>query len=182
MNRSIIITLTLLVLSLCLKLNAQEQNQTIVITANQDKAALAFDFGVLDFITKPILTKRFKLAIDRFLNDGGSFIQREKLKYLSIKSAGVVELIPLENVEFIKASGNYSEVYTSEQSCLLHDKNLDKLLKILPDSFIRIHRSYVVAEHKIIKVIKHGGGKYSVAHTNGKLLPQSRDVYKQKFR
>ena len=75
-----------------------------------------------------------------------------------------------------------SRVYTSESGCLLHDKNLEKLLKILPVSFIRIHRSYVVAEDKITKVIKHGGGKYSVALTNGELLPLSRDIYKQKFK
>ena len=49
------------------------------------------------------------------------------IMWISLKQAGVVELIPLENVEFIKESGYYSEVYTSEQSCLLHDKNLDKL-------------------------------------------------------
>ncbi len=29
--------------------------QTIIITANREQASLAFDYGVLDFISKPIL-------------------------------------------------------------------------------------------------------------------------------
>ena len=52
--------------------------QTIIITANREQASLAFDYGVLDFISKPILEKRFKMAVDRFLSDSNP--QREALK------------------------------------------------------------------------------------------------------
>ena len=104
--------------------------QTVIITANREQASLAFDYGVLDFISKPILEKRFKMAVDRFLSDSNP--QREALKYLAIKSRGQVQLIDIEEVEYIKASGNYSEVITHKKECFIHDKNLDKLLKILP--------------------------------------------------
>ena len=107
--------------------------QTIIITANRDQAANAFDYGVFDFISKPILEARFKVAIDRLQNNTGSY--REQLKKLAIKTKGAIQLIPIENVIYIKASGNYSEIYTKDSLCFLHDKNLEKLLQLLPEQF-----------------------------------------------
>lgn len=153
--------------------------QTIIVTANREKASLAFDFGVLDFISKPIIEERFKLAIDRFLNGINPY--REKLKYLSIKSKGIVRLIDIHEIEFIKASGNYSEIHTIQKASFLHDKNLEKLSRILPDHFIRVHRSYIVAETKINTIIKHGGGKYSLKLEGGECISLSRTIYKSFF-
>ena len=73
-----------------------------------EATALAFDHGVLDFITKPISESRFKLAVDRYLSD--TFCQREQLKYLSIKSKGQVKLLPIAQIDHIKAAGNYTEI------------------------------------------------------------------------
>lgn len=153
--------------------------QTIIVTANREQALAAFDFGVLDFIGKPIVEKRFKVAIDRFLNAAGT--HRERLKYLTIKSKGVIQLIKIEDIEYIRASGNYAEIHISEKSSFLHDKNLDKLRKILPDNFIRVHRSYLIPSSRIHKIIKHGGGKYSIELASGRAIPLSRDVYKERY-
>ena len=153
--------------------------QTVIITANREQASLAFDYGVLDFISKPILEKRFKMAVDRFLSDSNP--QREALKYLAIKSRGQVQLIDIEEVKYIKASGNYSEVFTHKNECFIHDKNLDKLLKILPKQFLRVHRSYIIPKRSISKVIRHGGGKYSIVLKAGEEVPLSRVVYKEFF-
>jgi len=153
--------------------------QTIVITANKDQASQAFDHGILDFISKPISEKRFKIAIDRFLSNDN--MNRENLKSLSIKSKGVIELIQIDEIEYIKASGNYSEIYTLSEKQYLHDKNLDKLLRILPKNFIRVHRSYIIPKEGILKVIKHGGGKYDIELKSGFHIPLSREIYKQYF-
>jgi DNA-binding LytR/AlgR family response regulator len=151
--------------------------QTIIITANRDKAANAFDIGVFDFISKPILENRFKLAIDRLQNSTASY--REQLKQLAVKTKGAIQLIPIDDVVYIKASGNYSELYTNDGSCYLHDKNLEKLVQLLPDYFIRIHRSYVVDKNQIVKILKHGGGKYSLQLQHALDIPLSREYYKK---
>ncbi|HAA13924.1 MAG TPA: DNA-binding response regulator [Cytophagales bacterium] len=162
-----------------LKSATAESFHTIVITANREKAATAFDFGVLDFISKPIVESRFQLAIGRFLNGNGAY--REKLRYLSIKSKGVVQLVSLQEIECIKASGNYSEIHLGNAQRYLHDKNLESLMRILPDSFVRVHRSYVVEKSKIKKVLKHGGGRYSIELRSGEVVSLSRAVYKESF-
>ncbi len=151
--------------------------QTIIITANREQAANAFDFGVFDFISKPILETRFKVAIDRLQNNTASY--REQIKQLAVKTKGAVQLIPIENVAYIKASGNYSEIYTKDLLCFLHDKNLEKLLQLLPKQFNRVHRSYVVDTNQIVKIIKHGGGKYSLKLLHDLETPLSREYYKK---
>jgi DNA-binding LytR/AlgR family response regulator len=163
-----------------LKTVMAESFQTIVITANREKAATAFDYGVLDFVSKPIIEYRFKVAIDRFLHGSGAY--REKLKHLSIKSKGIIRLINLTKIECIKASGNYSEICMDNTDTYLHDKNLEKLIKVLPDSFIRIHRSYIVEKSKIRKIHKHGGGRYSIELYSGKKVSLSRMIYKELFK
>ncbi|EZH73834.1 hypothetical protein ATO12_18045 [Aquimarina atlantica] len=162
-----------------LKLVASSSFQTIIITANREKASIAFDFGVLDFISKPILEKRFKIAVNRFLNSNG--VHRERLKCLAVKSKKAISLINIEDIECIKASGNYSEIYTVDKRRFLHDKNLEKLTKILPDSFIKVHRSYIVEKSKINKVLKHGGGKYGLELMSGEIVSLSRTMYKKFF-
>lgn len=151
--------------------------QTIIITANRDQAATAFDFGVFDFISKPILETRFKKAVDRFVN--GTANCREQLKYLGVKKRGEIKLISIDNIIYIKASGNYSEIYTKDQQQHLHDKNLEKLLQILPETFIKTHRSYIVDKSQIVKVIKHGNGKFSLQLHDEFSIPLSREVYKR---
>jgi DNA-binding LytR/AlgR family response regulator len=91
-------------------------------------------------------------------------------------------LVAIEEIGYIKATGNYSQVFTKNNECYLHDKNLNKLLQILPKTFIRTHRSYVVPPNNIQKIIKQGGGKYSVQLGSGQVIPLSRDVYKVVFR
>jgi DNA-binding LytR/AlgR family response regulator len=151
--------------------------QTIIITANREQASLAFDYGVFDFISKPILENRFKIAIDRLQNSTASY--REQLKQLAVKTKGAIQLIPLESIIYIKASGNYSEIYTKDGSCYLHDKNLEKLLQLLPEKYLRVHRSYVVDTSEIQKVLKHGNGKYSLQLQAEFSIPLSREVYKK---
>jgi two-component system response regulator LytT len=151
--------------------------QTIIITANREQASLAFDYGVFDFISKPILENRFKLSIDRLQNDTATY--REQLKQLAVKIKGAIQLIPLKNILYIKASGNYSEIYTKDKQCFLHDKNLKKLLAILPEKYERVHRSYVVETTEIQKILKHGSGKYSLQLQNEFSIPLSREIYKK---
>ena len=151
--------------------------QTIIITANRDQAANAFDYGVFDFISKPILETRFKIAIDRLQNNTASY--REQLKQLAVKTKGAIQLIPLEKIFYIKASGNYSEIYTKDKQCFVHDKNLEKLLAILPEKYERVHRSFVLDTNKIQKIIKHGSGKYSLQLQNDFSIPLSREIYKK---
>ncbi|MEO1518680.1 MAG: response regulator [Bacteroidota bacterium] len=152
--------------------------QTIIISANTDQALTAFEYGVLDFIPKPFTHHRLQKAFDRYLQKTGN-PQDSSLRFLSIRRKGAVELLDLKQILYIKAAGNYSEIYLSEDQKVLHDKSLNNLELLLPPTFKRIHRSYICYWPAVQKILTHGGGKYELVLHNELLLPMSRSRYQQ---
>lgn len=61
----------------------------------------------------------------------------------------------------------------------LHDKSLDSLLAILPNTFERIHKSYIVRISEVKEVLVHSGNKYELILNNELILPIGRTRYKE---
>ena len=149
--------------------------QTIVISANTDRALEAFHYEVLDFIAKPFTEKRLRESFARLEKSVSS---GKDLRFLSVAFHGTIQLIPIEDLTYIQADHNCSVVHVRGGRSYIHQKSLQSLLKVLPIHFLRIHRSYIVNEHSIHKVIKHGAGKYEIwLHTPSITLPLSRARY-----
>jgi two-component system response regulator LytT len=129
---------------------------TIIISAYADKAIEAFEYGVLDFIAKPFTKARLQQAINR-LSDTH---QRQDygVRYLSVKQASITQLIEISQIDYIAATGHYSEVFFNN-STRLHDKPIQKLLMLLPPNFEHIHRSYIVNMNKVVSLKSEPGSK-----------------------
>ena len=145
---------------------------TIVVSANTHRAFEAFDYGVLDFLGKPVSKERLEQAFARM--DGAGSGTAPAPKFLAIRGTGAVALVPLENVAFIRGAGKYSEVLTQDGNVHLHHKTLDRLEALLQPRFVRIHRSYLVERVRIRRLIVGGGGSYSAALEDGTELPVGR--------
>ena len=150
---------------------------TIVITANKSEAARAFDLGVFDFISKPLTKKRFEIAVERFKDS--SFQKDSIIKTLTIRSNKQIELIEIKNILYVKASGHYTDIYLKNSEHYLYDKSIEKCLEILPQEFLRIHRSYITNRANIKRIINHGAGRYEVELLNNKKIPLNRVWYKK---
>ena len=143
---------------------------TIVVSANADRAIEAFDLGVLDFIAKPFTNERVNKAIAR-MQDAN---KRGRTKYLSYRRLGNTELLAVEHIVYLKASGHYCEIITDDGQTVLHDKPLDKLLALLPESFVRIHRSYAAPIDRFKRLHTEEGSKYWLTMCDGSTLPVGR--------
>ena len=154
-----------------------EPFHTIVISAYTDKAITAFEYGVLDFIAKPFAIERVKQALDR----GGSKLAttQQTLKFLAIKTLGIIRLIPIEDVLFVQGADVYSELHLRNGTTALHDKSLEKLAQLLPASFERIHKSYLADSRFFDKIHIQSGGRYMLQLTSGHQLPVGRTRYEQ---
>jgi two-component system, LytTR family, response regulator LytT len=148
---------------------------TIVVSANEDQALRAFEYGVLDFVPKPVSEERLEKALNRVrdANYAG-----KHAKYLPIRKPRGVALIPLEEVAYFRGDGNYVEIRLKTGVSEYHRQTLDSLAKVLPPQFSRIHRSYIVDRRGVKCVISHGGGMYDVELESGAKLPLSRIHYK----
>lgn len=150
--------------------------QTIIISAYTDKAITAFAYGVLDFVPKPFDEIRLSQAFMRFTTPEKS---ANDIQFLAVKKAKAVKLIKINDIRYIKGAGIYTELHLSDGSIELHDKSLESLEKLLPLTFERIHKSYIVCWLEADKLVVEAGGKYSMLLKNGDMLPVGRSKYKE---
>ncbi|TDQ10993.1 LytR/AlgR family response regulator transcription factor [Pedobacter metabolipauper] len=160
-----------------LELMVSASFHTIIVSANTDKAITAFAYGVLDFVPKPFDQDRLFRALGRFL--APAIKTHEDIKYLAVKTAGQVKLISITEVMYIKGAGIYTELHLKNGRQELHDKSLELLEQLLPVSFQRIHRSYIVNMEYAEKILVQPGSRYGVSLKNEEILPVGRSKYKE---
>ena len=156
-----------------LKLSISSSFQTIIVSANIDKAILAFEYGVIDFVPKPILFERLKKAIYKLKSS--SF--KSKTKYLGVKEDNSIKFLLTKNIIYIQGNNKNSILYLKDGNKKIHSKNLENLSKIIPNYFFRIHKSYLINLKELEKVLVQSGGDYKAKLNTGKLLPISRKIY-----
>lgn len=124
--------------------------KTILTTAYSEFALESYDYGVIDYLLKPIYFPRFLKAIDRFFSmDSNKAKEEEIINSISVKVDGYFIDIELDQLLFAQSFGNYVKLHTSKRTYLASITTTE-LEKCLPEkNFMRIHKSYIVALDKI---------------------------------
>lgn len=137
---------------------AQKTPMVIITTAFPSYALEGFQLDVLDYLLKPITFERFFKAA-RKARDYHRLLMKpvainphktEKQEdYFFIKCGSKYEKIPLEDILYVEGMQNYVNIYTVKGKYLtiLSLKSLEENLS--EQSFIRVHKSYIVAIGKI---------------------------------
>lgn len=152
-----------------------EPFHTIIISAYKDRAIRAFEYGVLDFIPKPFDEDRLAKACQRITSKPS---EETQAKFLAIKKKGKQSLVPIDKIIYIKGAGIYTELILKSGKKEIHSKTLESLSALLPASFERIHKSYLVEMKQAKELIIEPGSKYSLEISNGEQLPIGRTKYK----
>ena len=106
---------------------------TIVVSAFSNRAVTAFEYGVLDFVSKPFDKKRIAKAINRV--ESNLTKEGVGIKYLAIRKNKSIILLDIKEILFIQGAGIYTEVNLKNGTKEIHDKSLDKLMQLLPNNF-----------------------------------------------
>ena len=102
----------------------------------------------------------------------------EKITRISVKKNQAIFSIPVEQIQYIEADGDYVLIYTSEGK-FLKDKTMKYWETYLPDNiFVRIHRSFIVNLTCISKIELYEKETYKVQLKNGSSLKASASGYK----
>ncbi|MTI41647.1 LytR/AlgR family response regulator transcription factor [Fulvivirga lutimaris] len=160
-----------------LKSAVSESFHTIIISAYKDQAITAFEYGVLDFVPKPFNIERLEQAFERVTSQEKT--DASSIKFLAVKKRGNIQLVPVEDILYIKGAGAYTELYLMNGNKELHDKSLEKLEQLLSPTFERIHKSYLVKMSEVKEIIVKSGSKYEVELNSGEFLPIGRTRYKE---
>ena len=148
---------------------------TIVVSANTDRALEAFELGVLDFVGKPFTQERIEKALKRYTDKN----YKGQCKQLSYKKQNSVHFININDIQFVQAAGHYSEITMQNGDVILHDKHLDKVMQILPNTFVRVHRSYAISLHEVSNVSQKSGAKYLAHLKSGASVPVGRTKFSE---
>jgi hypothetical protein len=93
----------------------------------------------------------------------------ETLNRITVRTGQKIRFIPIENILYIKADGDYISIRTAEGSHL-KEQTMKEVEKGLPiDDFVRIHRSYIINIHHISRIERYGERQQVVLHNNEKI-------------
>src|SRR5690242_19944215 len=166
----------------------------VFVTAFDQYALRAFDVHAIDYLLKPFTDDRFRQSLEQAkqlvrqgrLGDLSSKLaalldhdepappRPRYLDRLVVKSGGKVTLLPVGEIEWIDAEGDYVRIHVGKSWHLLREtmKNLESQLD--PARFVRIHRSTIVNLEKIKELQPFFRGEYVVVLHGGTTLKLSR--------
>ena len=126
--------------------------QVIIITANPNYALKAFDFGVTDYLLKPVKTGRFNKAIKKSCIIYGKVPEPiEEEEFLKVRSNMNNRKLNIREIQWVEALGDYVKIITENETLVVLSSMKSISDKLPNDRFLRIHRSYIVNLNKIEK-------------------------------
>ena len=169
-----------------------EENYNIIFTTAYDQYALkAFDVNAIDYLLKPFSRDRFKEAvnkvIDKINNSENQIVKTplpelistdEKLKRIVVKKNNKIVIISVDKIKYLKAEDDYVNIVTSEGSFLKQNR-MKYYEEHLPDSFIRVHRSYIANLNEIKEISLLEKDSHIIILKSGEKLPVSKSGYKK---
>nr|WP_227026950.1 LytTR family DNA-binding domain-containing protein [Corallococcus soli] len=148
----------------------------VFVTAFDRYAVRAFEANALDYLLKPFSDQRFREALERARRQRAQGRDRDLLKQLSsllehhrspppeparppssggpveriaVKTGGKVLLIPVEELDWCEAEGNYVVLHAGTRRPMLRE-TLGQVEQWLdPRRFVRVHRSVLVNVERI---------------------------------
>ncbi|WP_448518848.1 LytR/AlgR family response regulator transcription factor [Rhodoflexus sp.] len=126
----------------------------ILITSKTEHAIEAFEYGVIDYLVKPVRYMRFHAAMQKLQEFLKSRLQTDLDEdNVFIKSSGNQFIkIQLSKVLYLESLADYVNFHMEGGQQHLVLTTMKALISKLPAHFLRIHRSYVVNYHKIDSV------------------------------
>ncbi|WPB73006.1 LytTR family DNA-binding domain-containing protein [Archangium violaceum] len=149
----------------------------IFVTAHDRYAVRAFEVNALDYLLKPFHDARFRQALERARQVLGSGRDREIIQRLSallsghltavpapppaalpstgylerlvVKTDERVELVPVEQIDWCEAEGNYVVLHVGRRSPMIRETLSQVEQWLDPRRFLRIHRSTLVNVERI---------------------------------
>lgn len=132
--------------------------QVILTTAYSEYAIQSYEYGVADYLLKPIEFSRFYKSVNRIManvniqpttapvNTTTAYKEAEKKDdFLFIKADNKVIKVNYAEVQYITSKGAYVQIVTTTGKKIMTLQSMNKMEEILPSStFFRVHRSHII--------------------------------------
>ncbi len=164
---------------------------TIFITAYDKYAVKAFERNAVDYLLKPYSKERLISAFEKAKELIGNQekannvkvaidahrVQIEIIDRIAVKTGSKIKIIYIEDVEYLESQDDYVMIYTGDGK-YLKQKTMKFFENHLPkQSFVRIHRSYMVRIDFVEQIELYEKEGYIIKLKNGKTIPVSKSGY-----
>ncbi len=133
--------------------------KVIFTTAYRKYAVEGFELDAVDYLLKPISFERFLKAVNKVLQTeinapDSAFPAKDTIaeipnQSLYVRAERKMIKVLLDDILYIEGMGDYIKIITGKKT-IITKRPLSTLEETLPkDSFLRIHRSFIVALNKI---------------------------------
>jgi DNA-binding LytR/AlgR family response regulator len=130
--------------------------KVILTTSKTDYAFNAFEYGVADFLKKPITFNRFQEAITKITVSLTEKILQPVLKIpavnleeIFIKADGKLTRLNYKEILYIESLGDYVKYFTATKNYVTLSTLKAVEEKMGSTNFMKVHRSYIVNLQKI---------------------------------
>lgn len=130
----------------------------IFTTAYSEYAIESYDLEAVDYLLKPFEFDRFLKAVIKAKEifklklqpkDKQTVYSSPVENKIQLKSGSETFQIKIDDIKYIEGLGNYVNIYLCDQKIATYISLKDLLEKLPAESFIRIHKSYIVSINQI---------------------------------
>ena len=128
--------------------------KVILTTAYSEYALESYNYGVVDYLLKPIKLTRFLKAINKV--SASKIIEPKKdtaTEELQIKHDGMPVNISFNSILYIQSFGNYLKIFTDSRMYLISE-TLINITTLLSENFQRTHKSYITNLERVTKATR----------------------------
>jgi two-component system LytT family response regulator len=170
------------------------ERPVIIFTTAYDQYAIrAFELNAVDYLLKPFPPERLRNAIRKAVEKigkskdsggpEGTIIEKlpkntAPINRVVTRKGNAINIIPVDQIRFVQAEDDYVMIHHTEgkalkqQTMKFYEENLPR------ESFVRIHRSFIVKIQEINRLEPYTKDNYVAVLNSGEKLPVSRTGYK----
>ena len=164
-------------------IGAPRMPATIFVTAYEQFAVRAFDANAVDYLVKPFSRERFAETLrgtdadttTRIMQILASLQRREDyLERIPIREDERVVLVEVDDIVWIKASGNTVRLHLADRVHELRETMTALAARLDPRHFARVHRSAIINVRRVREIHPWFNGHHVVTMDTGQQLRMSR--------
>lgn len=132
---------------LSLKRMLGDKVKVIFTTAHREYALEGFDLNAVDYLLKPVRLERLIKGLTRFREM--STEESSEVNHMFVRADRKMVRVDFADILYLESYSDYVKIHLTD-GVLVTRESISKLNAELPsNSFLRIHRSYVVAADKV---------------------------------
>lgn len=140
--------------------------KVITISAYPEYAVSGYDYGIVGYVTKPVVSTKLLAAVQRAYD---LIVDKTPASLIKVRYDGADVLLRLSEIMYVQGAGNFIEIHTPNKMYLVEGSISDFCERLPENLFARCHRSFIVGLshiHAFLKgdiIIMNGKTKIEIA-------------------